>query len=115
LQNFVSIQNSFHEICSLLFSLVLANPTLLDARLSQIENQLQDRLRRVTHAIQSAVHQRFAVDYLNLAEMAELFRKLEERALEAGCELLVQYHSDLFQIETSLPGQTSAHSCPHDP
>ncbi len=101
-QNFVGIQNSFHEIRSLLFSLVLANPTLLDARLSRIENQLRDRLRQVTHAIQSAVHQRFAVDYLNPATMAELFRKLEERALEAGCELLVQYHSDLFQIETSL-------------
>jgi hypothetical protein len=56
----------------------------------------------VTHAIQSAVHQRFAVDYLNPAEMAALFKKLEERALEAGCELLIQYHSDLFQIETSL-------------
>ncbi len=39
-QNFVGIQNSFHEIRSLLFSLVLANPTLLDARLSRIENQL---------------------------------------------------------------------------
>jgi hypothetical protein len=81
---------------------VLANPTLLDARLSRIENQLRDRLRRVTHAIQSAVHQRFAVDYLKPAEMAELFRKLEERANEAKCELLIQYHSDLFQIETSL-------------
>jgi hypothetical protein len=34
--------------------------------------------------------------------MAEQFWKLEERAAEAGCELLVQYHSDLFQIETSL-------------
>jgi len=101
-QNFVGIQNSFHEIRSLLFSLVLANPTLLDARLSRIENQLRDRLRRVTHAIQSAVHQRFAVDYLNPAEMRELFKKLEDRAQEAGCELLVQYHSDLFQIETSL-------------
>jgi hypothetical protein len=101
-QNFVGIQNSFHEIHSLLFSLVLANPTLLDARLSRIENQLRDRLCWVTHAIQSTVHQRFAVDYLNPAEMAELFKKLEERALEARCELLVQYHSDLFQIETSL-------------
>jgi hypothetical protein len=36
-QNFVGIQNSFHEIRSLLFSLVLANPTLLDNRLSRIE------------------------------------------------------------------------------
>jgi hypothetical protein len=42
------------------------------------------------------------VDYLNPAEMAELFKKLEERANEAGCELLIQYHSNLFQIETSL-------------
>ena len=42
----------------------------------------------MTHAIQSAVHQRFAVDYLNPAEMAALFKKLEERATEAGCELL---------------------------
>jgi hypothetical protein len=39
-QNFVGLQNSFNELSSLLFSLVLANPTLLDARLTQIENQL---------------------------------------------------------------------------
>ncbi len=56
----------------------------------------------MTHTIQSDIHQRFAVDYLNPAEMAELFKKLEERANKAGCELLVQFHSDLFQIETSL-------------
>ncbi len=73
-QNFVGLQNSFNELCRLLFSLVLANPTLLDARLTRIENQLRDRLCRVTHTIQSAVHQRFAVDYLNQAEMAELFK-----------------------------------------
>jgi hypothetical protein len=77
-QNFVGLQNSFNKLRSLLFQLVMANPTLLDAHLSRIENQLRDRLRRVTHAIQSAVHQRFAMDYLNPAEMAELFRKLEE-------------------------------------
>jgi hypothetical protein len=75
---------------------------LFIARLTQIENQLWDRLCRVTHAIQAAIHQRFAVDYLNQSEMAALFKKLEERADKAGCELLVQYHSDLFQIETSL-------------
>jgi len=82
-QNFVGLQNSFNELRSLLFSLVLANPTLLDTRLTRIENQLQDRLRHVTYAIQLAMHQRLAVDYLNPAEMAELFKKLEERANEA--------------------------------
>jgi hypothetical protein len=44
-QNFVGFQNSFNELRNLLFSLVLANPTLLDARLTRIENQLRDRLR----------------------------------------------------------------------
>jgi hypothetical protein len=101
-QNFVGLQNSFYKLRGMLFQLILANPTLLDARLSRIENQLRDRLRCITHAIQAAIHQRFAINYLNPAEMAELFRNLEERAAEASCELLVQYHSDLFQIETSL-------------
>jgi hypothetical protein len=45
---------------------------------------------------------RGVVDYLNLSELAALFKKLEERADEAGCKLVVQYHSKLFQIETSL-------------
>ncbi len=101
-QNFVGIQNSFNEMRTALFHTIVANPMLFDTRLSRIENQLRDRLCRVTHAIQAAVHQRFAVDYLNPSKMAALYKKLEERADEAGCELLVQYHSDLFQIETSL-------------
>jgi hypothetical protein len=95
-QNFVSLQNSFNKLRGMLFQLILANPTLLDARLSRIENQLRDHLHCVTHAIQAAVHQRFAIDFLNPAEMAELFGKLEEHVAEAGCEVLVQYHSDLI-------------------
>jgi hypothetical protein len=86
----------------MLFQLILANPTLLDARLSRIEDQLSDHLHCVTHAIQAAVHQRFAVDFLNPTEMAELFQKLEEHVAKASCELLVQYHSNLFKIKISL-------------
>ncbi|MFY7792423.1 MAG: hypothetical protein ACOVQS_01535, partial [Chitinophagaceae bacterium] len=77
-------------------------PTLFDSRLSRLENQLRGRLQRVTHAIQAAMHQRFAIDYLNPAELVNLFDQLARRADEAGCELLIQYHSDLFQVETSL-------------
>jgi hypothetical protein len=36
------------------------------------------------------------------SEMTTLFKKLEECADKARCDLLIQYHSDLFQIETSL-------------
>ncbi len=40
-QNFVGLQNSLYELRGMLFQLILANPKLLDARLSQIENQLR--------------------------------------------------------------------------
>jgi hypothetical protein len=101
-QNMVTLETGFNEIRTTLLYQVMFNPTLLDSRLSRLENQLRGRLRRVTHAIQAAMHQRFAIDYLNPAELVNLFQQLSKRADEAGCELLVQYHSDLFQVETSL-------------
>ncbi len=67
-----------------LFHSIVANPTVFDICLTRIENQLRDLLHQVTHAIQAAVHQRFAVDYLNPSEMAALFKKLEEQADEAS-------------------------------
>jgi hypothetical protein len=48
------------------------------------------------------MHQRFAIDYLNPAELVTLFQQLLAKAKEARCDLLIQYHSDLFQVETSL-------------
>jgi hypothetical protein len=101
-QNMAALETGFNEIRTTLLYQVMFNPTLLDSQLSRLENQLRGRLRRVTHAIQAAMHQRFAIDYLNPAELVNLFQQLSKRADEAGCELLVQYHSYLFQVETSL-------------
>jgi hypothetical protein len=41
------------------------NPSLLDARFSRIENQMRDRIRQSTHALQAAQHRRLAVDLLS--------------------------------------------------
>jgi hypothetical protein len=101
-KNMKSIETGFNELRTTLLYQVMFNPTLFDTRLSRIENQLRNRLRRVTHAIQAAIHQRFAVDYLNPSELAVLFEKLEKKASDSGCDLLIKYHSDLFQVETSL-------------
>jgi hypothetical protein len=79
----MSIQNSFNEMRTMLLHFIMTNPMPFDACLSQIESQLCNCLRRVTHEIQAAILQRFVVDYLNPAEMATLFKKLEERADEA--------------------------------
>ncbi len=96
------LETGFNELQTTLFYQVMFNPTLFDTHLSQLENQLRGCLRRVTHAIQAAMHQRLAVDYLNPAELVTLFHRLESKAEESGCDLLIKYHSDLFQVEASL-------------
>jgi hypothetical protein len=100
--NFAALETGFNEISTTLLYQVMFNPTLFDSRLSHLENQLRGHLQRVTHAIQAAMHQRFAIDYLNPAEMVHLFEQLAGWAEEARCDLLVQYHLDLFQVKTSL-------------
>jgi hypothetical protein len=52
---------------------IVFNPVLFDARLSRLENQIRHRLQRVGHAIQAALHHRFAMDYLNPKELVTLF------------------------------------------
>jgi hypothetical protein len=101
-KNMLAIETGFNELRTTLFYQVMLNPTLFDTWLTRLENQLRSRLSRVTHAIQAAMHQRFAIDYLNLAELQMLFQRLEARANKDGCNLLIKYHLDLFQVESSL-------------
>jgi hypothetical protein len=100
--NIIARETGFNEIRTTLLYQVVFNPTLFHSRLSRLENQLWGRLNWVTHAIQAAMHQWFAIDYLNPAELVTLFQQLSAKAEEARCDLLIQYHSDLFQVETSL-------------
>ena len=101
-KNMQAIEDSFNEMRSTMIKSLILDPVLFDARLARLENQIRYRLQRVGHAIQAALHHRFAMDYLNPKELVTLFGKLQRRADEAGCELLINYHSDLFQVEASL-------------
>ena len=78
------------------------NPALLDARFTRIENQLRDRIRQATHALQAAQHRRLAVDLLSPNQVNTMFEKLNLRAAEFNCDLLVKFPSDLLQLEVSL-------------
>ena len=78
------------------------DPALYDSRLSRIENQIRDRLRAITHALQAAQHNRLAVDYLSPNLIRQLFPQLETTAQEFDCELLAKLPSDLYQLDTSL-------------
>ena len=55
-----------------------------------------------THAIQTAQHCHLAIDYLSPCQIRALYARLVARAAKFGCELVIQQHSDLFQIEVSF-------------
>ena len=96
------ISAAIREISTALLIMAVADPSYFDARLTRIENQLRDRLRMATHALQAAQHRRLAIDYLSPRQVRALYARLVARAAEFGCELVIQQHSDLFQIEVSL-------------
>lgn len=68
-KNMQAIETGFNELRTTLFYHVKFNPTLFDTRLTHLENQLRNKLNRVTHVIQAAMHMHFAIDYLNPAEL----------------------------------------------
>ena len=68
------IEGHINEIRTTLIVLVATNPTIADARMTRIENQLRHRIMRTTHAVQSAILGRLAVDYLNPNSVRALFK-----------------------------------------
>ena len=96
------IHTALRQLGDLMAGILSINPALLDVRLTRIENQIKDRLRLATHAIQTGQHRRLAVDYLSPSAIRALFTRLQTRSHEFGCDLLLEHHSDLFQIEVSV-------------
>jgi hypothetical protein len=70
-KSMLALETGFNEIRTTILYQVMFNLTLFDSRLSRLENQLRSQLRRVTHAIQAAMHQRFAINYLNPAKLVK--------------------------------------------
>ena len=116
-QEFITLSGAIQNLATQMTTILMSNPTLLDARLTGIENQIRNWLRMATHAIQAGQHRRLAVDYLTSGRIRQLFSSLQSRGLEFSCELLLAHHSDLFQIEVSLAlrrvRRTSPSACPH--
>ena len=96
------VETALDAMRTTLILLVASNPAIADARMTRIENQLRHRVNAAIHAIQSAIHGRLSIDYLDPKSVNKLFKQVRERANQLGCDLLMEYHTDLFQIETSL-------------
>lgn len=85
-----------------LILVVATNPVMADAQMTRIENQLRHWIQSTIHAVQSAIHGRLAIDHLDPKSVTKLFKDVRDQASLQQCNLLMDYHTDLFQIETSL-------------
>ena len=110
------ISNAIQETAAAMVAILIFNPALFSARLTRIENQIRTKLTKTTHALQSGLIRKLAVDYLTPGEIRLVFDELVETAKRLKCDLLIDHHSDLFQMETSLlfDGQ-DAHLLVHVP
>lgn len=96
------ITNAIISAASAMVAILIFNPALFDSRLTRIENQLRHQLTKTTHALQAGLVRKLAVDYLTPMEIRNLFSELSKTAERLKCDLLIDHHSDLFQLETSL-------------
>jgi hypothetical protein len=101
-KEFQQIYVVFDEIRNTLSFSISYNVALLDAKLGRLEAAILRRLEKITHALQVALTRRLSVDYLGAREVRSIYAKVQERAEELNCQLLITQHSDLYQIETSL-------------
>jgi Baculovirus F protein len=69
--------------------------------LSDLEDNLRQRLNKVTHVIQIAQTHRLAIDFLPASQLPKLFERLTNQAKAMDHQLIVKKPSDLFQLELS--------------
>jgi hypothetical protein len=84
------------------FELLRSSTTmLLGNELGIIEEQIAERIRKVTHVIQLAQTRRLAIDFLPVEYLPRLYQQLEDQAKAINHKLLTKQQSDLFQLEMS--------------
>ena len=70
------ISAAIREISTALLIMAVADPSYFDGGLTRIKNQLQDRLRMATHALQTPQHCRIPIDYLSPRQIQALYAGL---------------------------------------
>jgi hypothetical protein len=58
------VTDAIIETAAAMVSMLIFNPALFDASLSKIENQIQTKLTKTTHALQADLSCKLAVDYM---------------------------------------------------
>jgi hypothetical protein len=78
-----------------------SNPAYTVHELDRVERQLSGQLDRAFNILQSLQLRRLSMEFLEAHQVARLFHRLQDQSSSAGYRLLLQHHSDIFQLETS--------------
>jgi hypothetical protein len=78
-----------------------SNAAILNNRFRDIEEEIWQRINRITHVLQVAQTHRLALDFLPSDYLPILFEQLKVQAGEINHKLIIQKPSDLYQLELS--------------
>jgi len=95
------LKQGFSIITATFLSFIEFNPSILYAKLNDRFLEFEDRITKVTNAVQQLQHRRLAVDWLNNEQLTGLHNSVIEYAEDKDYTLLTKQLSDYFQLETS--------------
>ena len=95
------INQTIEEIIVALTATALSGPAITIHKLHSVEEELDAQLYRAEHTLRSLQLRRLAMNFLEPASLTKLYNRLLDQAKAANYKLMLEHHSDLFQLETS--------------
>jgi hypothetical protein len=93
------LARSMQQVMDVIDKLANYNPGLVNMLISEELTKFQDRVTKVTNAIQQIHHRRLAVDLLTPDQMEVMHQEVLKAAQDDGLNSLVTHTSDYFQVE----------------
>ena len=95
------LAKSMQQVVDVIEKLANYNPGLVNMLISEELQKFQDRVTKVTNAIQQIHHRRLSVDLLTPDQMEIMHKEVLKAAADDGLNSLVQHTSDYFQVEVT--------------
>ena len=99
--NMIGMEKAYKFLPTVVEKTSLMAPMRVLLDLLEIEQVLDDEIRKVSAAVQQAQLRRLSIFVLNGTRLNDAFTSIKRRADELKLELLIERPSDLFQIEVS--------------
>jgi hypothetical protein len=97
----LAINATISELINNIEIMAAMNPAYTMHELDRVERQISGQLDQAFNVLQSLQHRRLSMELLEAQHVSRLFSRLQSQSSSSGYRLLLEHHSDLFQLETS--------------